>query len=134
MLEEHLLDLLEGKTGPIWVGEVPCDIAIRIGLKNYNVYLAQKTLIYILDSHPDIDCQALLSIPTALVHGIWFQERANPALVIASCYLEKPKARYQAVMKITKNNAGIWLSRFSRAHVNQTTSLLKQAIILRDQE
>ena len=125
------MGLLEGQPGPIWVGEVPYEIAVRLGLKNHNVYLTQNTLTHILDRHPDIEGYTLLLIPIILGRGLWVQERAKPNMVIASYYSPITEKRHMAVMKITANNSEVWLASFYRAHARQTVSLLKKGIILR---
>ena len=131
LLPSHFLALLERNEGPIWVGEVPYDIAIRLRLKNHNVYLVRETLVHILDDHPDINIGTLMFLPFAISDGLWVQERAKPYVVIASYISAGIKNRHMVIMKIAANNTEVWISSFYRARAHQTTSLLKKGIVLR---
>jgi len=132
LFPKHFLALLEHNEGPVWVGEVPYDIATRLGLKNHNVYLVRDSLIHILDGHPDINANTLMHLPLAIKNGLWVQERNDPRYVIVSYISPEIINRHTVVMKITANRSEIWLTSFYRARARQTMSLLKRGIILRD--
>ena len=47
-------DLINRKRDPIWVGEIPYEVAAALGLANPNVYLLRESLMHIFDEHPDL--------------------------------------------------------------------------------
>ena len=131
LFPSHFLGLLERNEGPIWVGEVPYQIANRLGLKTHNVYLTRGQLVHILDDHSDINIDTLMYLPIAINEGLWVQERAKPHVVIASYISPEIVNRHMVVIKIAANKTEIWISSFYRARAHQTASLLKRGVILR---
>ncbi len=123
-------DLLSGERDPIRVGEIPYDIAIRLKLKNHNVYLSKLSLLHIFEEHADINRFTLLSIPFALRDGLLIQERKKPHIIVSSHLMEVTGKRHMTIMKITAEGTEIWVSTFHRAHARQTVALLKRGIIL----
>ena len=129
---EDIRDLSSRQRDPIRVGELPFEVAIKIGLSNHGVYLSRQSYQHIIDAHGDIDDYKLLLLPQMLKNGLIVQENAKQNVIIIS-YLDMSLGlRYVAALKIVQSNTEVWVSSMYRAKKRQTKSLILRGTILKN--
>ncbi len=131
---EDLKDLQDGKRDPIWVGEMPYYVAVKLGLKNHNVYLSLESLRHILEERNHVPLLALLNLPFTIQRGLLIQEKKKPTIILASYFNAEIRKRYITAMKIKANATEIWVHSFYRSSKRQTKSLLRRGTILKNHD
>jgi len=125
--------VLEGKRNPIWIGRLPQQVALGLGLRVPNVYMDKAYAEKIL-SKDEIDKFKILMLPFAISNGLLMQERDKPNILLANFNDPDSYRRYTAALKIANNNHEIWLSTFHRAHKKQTRAQKKRSRILKNHD
>jgi hypothetical protein len=128
---EDLIALQTGERDPVVVGQIPYDVAGKLGLLNHNIYLSRASLAHILQVHSDISMIDLLHLPFAVSRGLLVRENAKQNVIVAS-YLDRESGRRSiSALKIAQAGTEIWVSSFYRSKIRQTKRVVARGTILR---
>jgi hypothetical protein len=128
---EDLIALQNGERDPVVVGQIPYDVAIKLSLRNHNIYLSGNSLEHILQDHSDISLIDLLHLPFAVSRGLLVREKAKQNVIVASYLDHETGRRFISALKIAQAGTEIWVSSFYRSKARQTKRLLSRGEILK---
>ena len=131
---EDLMALQNGERDPVVVGQIPYDVAIKISLRNHNIYLSGNSLQHILHAHSDISMIDLLHLPFAVSRGLLVREKAKQNVIIASYLDRETGRRFISALKIAQAGTEIWVSSFYRSKIRQTKRVVARGEILKNHD
>ncbi len=131
---EDLIALQNSERDPVVVGQIPYNVANKLGLRNHNIYLSRTSLEHILQVHADISMIDLLQLPFAVSRGLLVREKAKQNVIVAS-YLDRESGRrFFSALKIAQAGTEIWVSSFYRSKARQTKRLLSRGEVLKSHD
>jgi hypothetical protein len=107
---EDIEALLGLERDPVWVGELPYEVANRLGIKNPSVYLSIERIWHIFERHPDITKFDLLHLPFVIRNGFLLREKEKQNCLIANYQIPDDRRRVIAPLKIANQECEIWVS------------------------
>jgi hypothetical protein len=128
---EDIDALLRGERDSIWVGEMPLNVALSLGLAHPNVYMSRERIGHIFERHRDITRFMLLHLPFAIRHGLLIRETRKPECILASYQAADPNRCYIAALKLLSRDCEVWLSSFYRGNIRKTRALIRRGEILK---
>jgi hypothetical protein len=134
LILEDIEDLRSRQRNPIRVGELPFEVATKLGLLNHGVYLSRQSYQHIINAHGDIDDYKLLLLPQILKQGLIVQEDAKQNVLVISYLDQSSGLRYVTALKIAQSNTEVWISSMYRAKRRQTKRILKRGTILKNHD